>query len=68
MQGLPSQGKSIFMNLPQGEPVTVVAIMVKDGKPHLAIQQTEVKADTMEGLTFEQVTIEELKERIKEIN
>jgi hypothetical protein len=52
-----------FSNLPQDEPVTIIALGVKQGKPVAAMHKTLLSQTTFSGLKFEETTPVAFKEK-----
>ena len=67
MPGAAFIGKSEFLNMPLGEPITIVAVMMKENSPYLAIKESTVQAGTIEGLEFKPVSLEDMKKIIAKI-
>ncbi|WP_028978526.1 hypothetical protein [Sporocytophaga myxococcoides] len=65
MQGVEENGNIRFDKLPLGEEVTLVGILIKDGSPHLAIQETIISKEIYNNLQFQKVNAEELKQRLR---
>lgn len=53
-----------FENIPADEPVWLIAIQYKNGKPYLSIQEMVTGNNTV-NVNFESLTLEELREKLK---
>jgi hypothetical protein len=67
LSGLNVLGRSDFETMPQGEQVTVVAIMIKEGITFLAIKNISIQSGIVDGLDFQAVSPQELKTKIGQI-
>lgn len=54
----------VFEKMPKGEKVWVVAIKYEEGKPYVFLEETSVENTTI-NIQFEQLTLDELKEKLK---
>ena len=63
MNGFTAGDQITFSNLPQGEPVTIISIGVKEGKPVAAMHKTLLSETIFNGLKFEETTPSEFKEK-----
>jgi Gram-negative bacterial TonB protein C-terminal len=57
-----------FENIPSGEKITIFAIKYFEGKPFLAIKETEITNEIENKLVFNSVTIEKLKFEMEKLN
>lgn len=67
LTGRSSRGQTEFANLPQGEPVTIVAIRQQNDTTYLATQATILGPRTEQNLTFRAVNLTQLKEAINRL-
>ncbi len=68
MKGELSPKKVVFYNSLLKEKITIVAIKYFEGKPFLAIKETETSEKSAKDLQFKAVTLEELKDEIIKLN
>lgn len=57
-----------FENVPSGEKITIFAIKYFEGKPFLAIKETEITNEIENKLVFNSVTLEKLKFEMEKLN
>ena len=63
MNGFTRGDQVTFSNLPLGEPVTIISVGVKEGKPVAAMHKTLLSKTIFDGLQFEETTPAEFKEK-----
>ena len=61
-------GIHTFKNVPIGEKITIVAIKRVDGKPFLAVKETETSTKVENELVFQPVTMEMLKTEMRKLD
>lgn len=64
---MPNENLVKFRNIPQGEEVVLIATIAKDDKYYLAIEHTQVSDRTFTDFNFQEVSLEDLQERIVNI-
>ena len=68
LEGNFKNAKFIFNSVPLDENITIVAIIIKDNKPFLAIKDANTSTKLENNLIFKPVTPELLKEEIKKLD
>jgi TonB family protein len=66
--GNSSMNQFQFANVPEGEPITIVAIKYKNGVPCLAIRKTTISAKPITDLSFQAMTMESLQSEMKKLD
>ncbi len=61
-------GTHTFENVPKGEKITIVAIKRVEGKPFLAVKETETSTKVENELVFQPVTMEMLKTEMRKLD
>lgn len=56
-----------FKNMPKGERVWIVTLMYANGQPFLSMEETKID-DGVHSVSYESLTLEELKEKLKLLN
>jgi hypothetical protein len=64
MNGREERGKTVFVNIPQNEIVTIVAIKMINNIPHLAIKETKISTAMINNLDYKPITLKDLKEKM----
>ena len=54
-----------FKDMPKGERVWIVTLMYNNGQPYLSMEETVID-DGVHSVNLESLTLEELKEKLKE--
>lgn len=68
MTGIEKRKKFIFKNLPIGEPIKIVVLDEKKGTPRLQIVDTSVSKESIEIKNLTEYSLEELQEKLRELN
>lgn len=63
----PDGNKYQIKDMPKGEQIWIVALKYEDNKPYFAMKEMEI-GDKASGLNFEELSLEELKDKLKVLN